>query len=91
MNQKADQFIPIELVFNPNWWYQTVGISFEESFYFDPATRITNDVRMRRVLYERFGEIGLGKQILNPGRLSVRNMWLADLLSLHYWEPRFLL
>ncbi len=57
----ADQFIPIELVFNPNWWRQTTGISFDESFYFDPETRIHNDVIMRRVLHERFGELGMGE------------------------------
>lgn len=56
----ADQFIPIELVFNPNWWYQTANISFDRSFYFDPETRIQNDVIMRRVLHERFGKMGLG-------------------------------
>jgi uroporphyrinogen-III decarboxylase len=56
----ANQFIPIELVFNPNWWYQTANISFDRSFYFDPETRIRNDVIMRRVLHERFGKMGLG-------------------------------
>jgi len=56
----ADQFIPIELVFNPNWWHQTANISFDRSFYFDPETRIRNDVIMRRVLHERFGKMGLG-------------------------------
>ena len=56
----ADQFLPIELVFNPNWWHQTAGISFDHSFYFDPETRIRNDVIMRRVLHERFSEMGLG-------------------------------
>ena len=63
---KVDQGIPVELVFNPNWWYQTAGISFEEPFYFDPATRIANDVTMRRVLYERFGELGLGEADPQP-------------------------
>ncbi len=62
----ADQFIPIELVFNPNWWYQTAGISFDEPFYFDPQTRIENDVIMRRVLYERFGELGMGEADPQP-------------------------
>lgn len=62
----ADQFIPIELVFNPNWWYQTAGISFDESFYFDPTARIQNDVVMRRTLYERFGELGMGEPDPQP-------------------------
>ena len=62
----ADQIIPIELVFNPNWWYQTTGISFDESFYFDPQTRISNDVLMRRILFERFGEMGMGEPDPQP-------------------------
>ncbi|NOZ72160.1 MAG: hypothetical protein GXP38_09645 [Chloroflexi bacterium] len=66
MPNTADQFLPIELVFNPNWWYQTAGIAFDESFYFDPQKRIENDVIMRRVLYERYGEIGMGEADPQP-------------------------
>ncbi len=62
----ADQFIPVELVFNPNWWHQTAGISFDRSFYFDPGARISNDVIMRRVLYERFGVMGMGEPEPQP-------------------------
>jgi uroporphyrinogen-III decarboxylase len=62
----ADQIIPIELVFNPNWWYQTAGISFDQTFYFDSEARIRNDVVMRRVLHERFGEIGMGEPDPQP-------------------------
>ncbi|MFB0515772.1 MAG: hypothetical protein ACETWG_04100 [Candidatus Neomarinimicrobiota bacterium] len=51
----AREFLPVELVFNPNWWYHTAGISFDESFYFDAETRIQNDVTMRRVLSTRQG------------------------------------
>ncbi|MFN2105826.1 MAG: hypothetical protein ACK2UJ_13195, partial [Candidatus Promineifilaceae bacterium] len=62
----ADQLIPVELVFNPNWWYRTAGISFDESFYFDPTMRIRNDVIMRRVLHERFGKMGMGEADPQP-------------------------
>jgi uroporphyrinogen-III decarboxylase len=62
----ADQAIPVELVFNPNWWYQTAGISFDGAFYLDPQRRIENDVLMRRVLYERFGELGMGEANPQP-------------------------
>jgi hypothetical protein len=62
----AQEFLPIELVFNPNWWNRTAGISFDEGFYLDAATRIRNDVTMRRVLYERFGELGLGEPDPQP-------------------------
>jgi hypothetical protein len=47
--------IPVEFVFNPNWWFRNYGISFEQPFYFDRCKRIENDVKMRRVLYERLG------------------------------------
>jgi len=54
------EFLPVELVFNPRWWYRTAGISFERPFYLDAQTRIENDVKMRRILYQRFGQLGLG-------------------------------
>ena len=47
--------IPVEVIFNPNWWFGNYGISFDESFYFDRDKRIANDVVMRRALCERFG------------------------------------
>jgi hypothetical protein len=62
----AQEFLPVELVFNPNWWYHTAGISFDEGFYLHAKTRIRNDVTMRRVLYERFGDLGLGEPDSRP-------------------------
>ena len=47
--------IPAEVVFNPNWWFRSYGISFEQPFYFDKDARIRNDLVMRRALHERFG------------------------------------
>ena len=58
--------IPIELVFNPNWWHQTAGICFDEAFYMDPATRVRDDMTMRRVLWERYGDLGLGEEAPQP-------------------------
>ncbi len=66
MGVTAGQFLPVELVFNPNWWYRTAGISFDECFYLDRETRIQNDVTMRRVLYERYGEMGPGEPDPQP-------------------------
>jgi uroporphyrinogen-III decarboxylase len=60
------EFLPVELVFNPNWWYRTAGISFDESFYLDADTRIRNDVTMRRVLYERYGDLEMGESDPQP-------------------------
>jgi hypothetical protein len=47
--------IPVEFIFNPNWWYRNYSIPFDKSFYLDKAARIENDRLMRRALYERFG------------------------------------
>ncbi|MBI5033270.1 MAG: hypothetical protein HZB51_22350 [Chloroflexi bacterium] len=58
--------LPLELVFNPNWWHNAVGISFDEKFYLDADTRIQNDVTMRRVLHERYGALGLGEANPQP-------------------------
>ena len=62
----AKSFLPFELVFNPNWWHRTAGIRFERPFYFDAATRVANDIVMRRVLHQRFGDIGLGEANPQP-------------------------
>lgn len=61
-----ETFLPVELVFNPNWWHQTAGICFDESFYLDPQARIQNDLTMRRVLHQRFGALGLGEAAPQP-------------------------
>jgi hypothetical protein len=47
--------VPVEVIFNPNWWFRNYGIRFDESFYFDREIRIRNDVKMRSALYQRFG------------------------------------
>jgi hypothetical protein len=59
-------FLPFEVVFNPHWWHRTAGISFEAPFYFDPAARVRNDLTMRRVLHERYGDLGFGEADPQP-------------------------
>jgi len=54
--------VPVEVIFNPNWWFRNYGISFDKSFYFDREARIRNDSRMRRALWERFGIGGAGPE-----------------------------
>jgi uroporphyrinogen-III decarboxylase len=66
MLEPSRTFLPVELVFNPNWWHQTAGICFDRSFYLDSQARIRNDVTMRQVLYQRYGELGLGEPDPQP-------------------------
>ncbi len=47
--------IPIEFIFNPNWWNQNYGICFDESFYMNLEKRIDYDFEMRHQLFDRFG------------------------------------
>ncbi|HPB40476.1 MAG TPA: uroporphyrinogen decarboxylase family protein [Flexilinea sp.] len=63
---KSDQFLPLEFVFNPNWWNKTAGISFDRDFYLNPKKREENDVMMRRILFEKFGEFGFGEENPKP-------------------------
>jgi uroporphyrinogen-III decarboxylase len=69
-------FLPVELVFNPNWWHKTAGICFDRSFYLDPQSRIRNDVIMRRVLHQRYGELGLGEPNPQP-RPVIGSLYVA--------------
>lgn len=76
MLESSRAFLPVELVFNPNWWHQTAGICFDQSFYLDPQARIHNDVIMRRVLYQRYGELGLGELDPQP-RPVIGSLYVA--------------
>ena len=62
--------IPVEVIFNPNWWYRNYDISFDRPFYLDRRQRIANDVAMRRALRERFG---VGDPDPQPRPISARN------------------
>jgi hypothetical protein len=53
--------LPVEVVFHPSWWHRHAGISFHEDFFYDPTERVEAERRMERVLYERFGDLGLGE------------------------------
>ncbi len=52
--------IPVEVVFHPSWWHAHAGIAFDEGFFYDPVRRIEDERTMERVLYDRFGDLGLG-------------------------------
>ncbi|MGZ5438818.1 MAG: hypothetical protein ACXWFJ_03115 [Candidatus Aminicenantales bacterium] len=53
--------LPVEVVFHPSWWHKHGRIDFDEDFFWDPRRRVEDERRMERVLYERFGDLGLGE------------------------------
>lgn len=58
--------IPYDITFHPKWWHKNAGVSFDKEFFFDNDYRIEADIRMRRILYEKFGEFGVGEKDPKP-------------------------
>lgn len=56
--------LPVDIVFHPSWWHENAGISFDESFFYDPRRRVEDEQKMEQVLYDRFGDLGLGEDHL---------------------------
>ena len=64
MKIESQTFLPVEIVFHPNWWYNEAGIEFDRDHYFNPERRVNDELRMRRFLWEHFGGFGYGEE--NP-------------------------
>ncbi len=69
MHIESRSFLPVEIVFHPNWWFHEYGISFDKTHYFDPKRRVEDEMLIRKALWERFGEFGYGDE--NPEPLPV--------------------
>lgn len=53
--------INVKVGFYPSWWYKNYGISYNKQYYLDPDYRIATFQKQQRILYERFGDVGMGK------------------------------
>ncbi|MFC1540879.1 uroporphyrinogen decarboxylase family protein [Candidatus Latescibacterota bacterium] len=75
------KFLPVEIVFHPNWWHNEAGINFDRDNYFDPVRRVEDEKRMRRILWERFGGFGYGEEspldepVIGPVHLAAGYMF----------------
>lgn len=54
--------IPYNITFHPSWWYERLGICFNKDFWNDPLYRMDADVKMRRFLFDKFGQFDLGEE-----------------------------
>jgi len=62
MNPVAGKkILPADVVLAPAWWYHNEQITFDEDFFFNPLRRAEAEQQMEKVLYERWGKFGLGK------------------------------
>jgi len=55
-----------DVTFHPGWWHRYCGVDFDKRFFDDPEYRIACDVKMRRLLYEKFGDYGIGEADPKP-------------------------
>ncbi len=58
----TEPYLPADVVFHPNWWHQNYDLSFDRDFFYEPERRVWQEARMRALLYERFGDLGLGQK-----------------------------
>ena len=71
--------IPYDITFHPGWWHKNAGIDFSQPFFDDYRFRMECDVKMRRTLYEHFGQYGIGEKDPQP-----RPLIGTDLLAAGY-------
>lgn len=55
-----------DVTFHPGWWHRHCGVDFDKRFFDDPEYRIACDVKMRKLLYEKFGDYGIGEANPQP-------------------------
>lgn len=58
---KNSKPLPVDVVFHPSWWNTHAGIIFDEDFFYHPKKRVEVEKLMEQVLYQKFGEFGLGQ------------------------------
>ncbi len=68
-----------DITFHPSWWHDNGGIDFTQDFFDDPEYRMECDRKMRKTLYEHFGEFGIGEK--DPGK---RPLLGTDFLAAGY-------
>ena len=57
----------VDARFDASWWHKFYGIDFDETYVrSEPHHRAVLEGKMRRVLYERFGSVGLGDKSSEP-------------------------
>ncbi|MEN6315014.1 MAG: hypothetical protein ABFD25_12295 [Clostridiaceae bacterium] len=74
-----------DITFHPSWWCKNAGVSFNRRFFDDPGYRLEADIHMRKCLYERFGEFGLGEKEPKP-----RPILDSDLVAGEYLQSMML-
>ena len=56
--------LPVDIVLAPSWWYKHTGMTFDPDFFYHPLKRVESEQKMEQVLYDRWGQYGLGQNRL---------------------------
>jgi len=71
-----------DIMFDPQWWHHHYGIDFGEAYRDNPAYRVQVEQQMKRALFERFGQLGLGEEAPEPVPvISTQNCPLCYLIA----------
>lgn len=68
-----------DITFHPSWWHEYAGVDFTQDFFDEPEYRMDCDIKMRKALYDHFGEYGIGEK--DPRK---RPLLGTDLLAAGY-------
>jgi hypothetical protein len=79
----------LDVTFAPAWWRAHYGWDFGEAAWRDPITRTERDREMRRILWDRFGDVGLGGRDPAP-RPSIEAYGHRFMAALYGCEIRYL-
>jgi hypothetical protein len=55
------QILPVDIILMPEWWYKNEQITFDPDFFYHPLKRVEMEQKKEKILYERWGKYGLGK------------------------------
>lgn len=85
----AERSAPIHasVEFLPNWYYASAGIEYGEAYYFEPRVRLEADMKARRYLWQRFGDLGMGEE--NPAPRPTVDFGMCLLPAVFGCEIRF--
>lgn len=68
-----------DITFHPKWWHKNAGICFTGDFFNDIGYRLECDIKMRKVLHQKFGDFGIGEK--NPKKRPILG---SDLIAAGY-------
>lgn len=82
---KSAKKVPFDITFHPSWWHKNAGIDFTQDFFDEPEYRMECDVKMRRALYDCFGQYDIGEK--EPQK---RPLLGTDLLAAGYLHSQLM-